>query len=651
MNGWCRKPPDERLLDLPKIAIESRTRGGGSTFFSVVLNYADGFRSDLNLCTTQKNMITRRLLFVLVALNSCVLRLGAMDDLGSRFHAMLDAYYEDYLALFPLDGAINGDNDPRYENIWPNDISAEYQGKVEAMCDHYLKALTQYDRGALTPSDRLSYDVLKWRLSLTKDGTRQLFYLIPVNQFTGNTLLFVQFGSGTYLHPFKTAQDYRNFLSRARGFSAWADTAIANMKEGMARGVVQPRILMERVLPQLEPMMVEEPTTNLFFKPLEKLPSDLSAEDKAKLEAEYREGIRTIIIPAYVRLHTFIKDEYLPRCRDTAGIGAVPGGAAAYAYAIRLQTTTDMTAEEIHVLGLREVARIRGEMEKVKAQVDFKGTLSEFLKFVATDPQFTPYKSEEAVLDGFRAIESRVMAAVPGFFAHVPRTKFEIRATEKFRVVTAAHEYSAGTADGSRPGIFYVPVVTPESYAKVRMEDLFLHEAIPGHHFQLSLALESATLPKFRRYDANNAYVEGWALYCESMGKELGMFTDPYQYFGRLYYDMHRAVRLVVDTGIHAKGWSREQALQFADEQEGSSPTRQTEIAEVERYMAWPGQALGYKIGQLKIRELRTLAETRLGAKFDIREFHDEVLMEGALPLEVLDGRIKTWIAAKLGDK
>jgi uncharacterized protein (DUF885 family) len=574
-----------------------------------------------------------------------VLTLRAGDDSAASFHGTLDAYYEDYLALFPIDAATSGDNDPRYEHVWPNDISPEYREKVVAMCDHYLRALAKYDRETLAPTDQLSYDVLKWRLSLLKEGTRQFFYLTPVNQFTGNTLLFAQFGSGTYLHPFKTAQDYRNFLSRARGFSAWTDTAIANMKEGIAQGVVQPRILMERVLPQLEPMMVDDPATNLFFKPLEKLPDDLSAEEKTKLRTEYLGGIRTIIIPAYAKLHAFIKNEYLPRCRDTAGIVALPGGSEAYAYAIRLQTTTDMTAEEIHALGLREVARIRGEMEKVKTQVGFTGTLAEFLKFVATDPQFRPYETEEAVLDGFRAIESRVMAAVPKFFAHLPRTKFEIRPTEKFRVMTAAHEYSAGTTDGSRPGIFYVPVVTPESYPKVRMEDLFLHEAIPGHHFQISLTLENSALPKFRRYDANNAYVEGWALYCESMGKELGMFSDPYQYFGRLYYDIHRAVRLVVDTGIHAKGWSREQALQFADEQEGSSPTRQSEIAEIERYMAWPGQALGYKIGQLKIRELRTLAEKQLGVKFDIRAFHDEVLMEGALPLAVLDARIKTWIA------
>lgn len=573
--------------------------------------------------------------------------LRAADQSAPQFQAMLDAYYADSVALFPIDAAINGDSDPRYEDVWPDDATAEYRAKVAAMSDRYLGALAKYDRSTLPPGDQLSYDVLKWRLSLLKEGTTQIFYLLPVNQFTGNTLTFAQFGSGTYLHPFNTARDYRNFLSRAHGFSSWVDSAIANMREGIARRVVQPRILMERVLPQLEPLMSEDPAQNLFYGPLAKLPADLSPEDKAKLDAEYRDGIRTIIIPAYSRLHKFIKDEYLPHCRVTAGIGALPGGAEAYAYSIRLNTTTDMTADEIHALGLREVARIRGEMEKVRDQIGFKGTLPEFLKFMATDPQFSPYKTEEAVLDDFRAIESRVMAAVPRFFAHIPRTKFEIRATEKFRVATAAHEYSAGAADGSRPGIFYVPVVTPESYSKVKMEDLFLHEAIPGHHFQISLTLENMALPKFRRYDANNAYVEGWALYCESMGKELGMFSDPLQYFGRLYYDMHRAVRLVVDTGIHAKGWSREQALQYAEEQEGSSPTRQTEIAEIERYMAWPGQALGYKIGQLKIRELRTLAEKQLGGKFDIRAFHDEVLMEGALPLAVLETRIKAWIASQ----
>jgi uncharacterized protein (DUF885 family) len=289
------------------------------------------------------------------------------------------------------------------------------------------------------------------------------------------------------------------------------------------------------------------------------------------------------------------------------------------------------------------VARIRTEMDKVQAQVGFKGTLTEFLNFVATDPQFAPYRTDEDVLNGYRAIEARVMAAVPKFFNHLPHTKFEVRATEKFRAASASAEYNAGAADGSRAGIFYVPILIPQAYRTTRMEDLFLHEAIPGHHFQLSLALENTALPRFRRYDANNAYVEGWAFYCESLGRELGMYSDPYQDLGMLLGDMHRAVRLVVDTGLHAKGWTREQALQYGADQEGG--TTDSQVAEIERYMAAPGQALGYKIGQLKIRELRTLAEKQRGPKFDIRAFHDEILMEGALPLAVLEARLKSWLA------
>ena len=566
---------------------------------------------------------------------------------ASPFHAMLDHYYEEYLALFPIDAAVSGDSDPRYEAVWPNDISAEYRARVAAMCTKFLGELAHYDRAALSATDRLSYDTLQWSLSARRELGTHFFHLLPVNQFSSPTLTFAQMGSGQSVHPFRTAQNFRNFISRAQGFSRWTDTAIANMKEGVAKGFVPPKTLMERVLPQLESLMADDAEKNIFFAPLRMLPADLTPADRDRLATEYTAAIHDIIIPAYRRLHAFIKDEYLPHCRDTAGIGALPGGAAAYASQVRWQTTTDFTPEQIHEIGLKEVARIRGEMDKVQAQVGFKGTLAEFLSFVATDPQFAPYRTEEEVLNGYRAIESRVMASVPKFFRHLPRTKFEVRATEKFRAASASAEYNPGAADGSRPGVFYVPIVDPRNFRTPRMEDLFLHEAIPGHHFQISLTIENTSLPRFRRFDGNNAYVEGWALYCESIGKELGMYTDPYQNLGMLFGDMHRAVRLVVDTGLHAKGWTREQALAYGAEQEGGTPDRQ--IAEIERYMAIPGQALGYKIGQLKIRELRTLGEKQLGAKFDLPGFHDEVLMGGALPLAVLDAHIKAWLAASAG--
>ncbi len=567
---------------------------------------------------------------------------AADDDQPIRFDVLLDQYYDEYVELFPIEAAINGNNDHRYEASWPDDLSLEHRAKVAALCDKYLEELDRYKRARLQPSEQLSYDCLKWSLAVRREGLKQIYPLLPVSQFSCPTLTFAQMASGASVHPFNTAQDYRNFLGRAKGFSRWIDTAIANMRTGMAKGIVQPRVLMERVLAQLEPLMVDDASANILFNPLKKLPAGLSAPDRDKLATEYREGVRSIMIPAYQRLHDFIRDEYLPKCRATAGISAIPGGKEAYAWSVGWQTTTNLTPEAIHEIGLAEVERIRGEMEKVRAQVGFQGTLNEFLNFVATDPRFSPYKTDEEVLNGYRAIEGRVMATVPKFFRHVPRMKFEIRATEKFRAATASAEYNAGTVDGSRPGVFYVPIVDPAKFRTPRMEDLFLHEAIPGHHFQLSLALENGFLPRFRRYDANNAYVEGWALYCESIGKELGMYSDPYQYFGMLLGDIHRAIRLVVDTGMHAKGWTREQALAYAAENEGGSPEQQ--VAEIERYMAWPGQALGYKIGQLKISEMRLRGEQKLGAKFDLPGFHDQVLNEGALPLAVLEARVQAWI-------
>ena len=562
-------------------------------------------------------------------------------EANAPFKAMLDACYEEYLALFPIEAAINGDNDHRYDTAWQNEFTAEHHARTVAWCDKYLAALAKTNRAALSTTDQLSLDTLKWNLTLRREATKQVFDLMPVNQFNCATLTFAQMGSGSFLHPFKTAQDYRNFLARARGFAGWVDTAIEQMRTGIARGIVEPRILMERVLPQLAPMMADDEEKNIFFAPLKTLPAGLAAGEKEQLAAEYRAGLRRIVLPAYAKLHAFVRDEYLPKCRDTAGITVIQGGKEAYAWAVRWQTTTDMTPEEIHQLGLREVARIRGEMEKVRAQTGFAGTLPEFLKYVATDARFAPFKTQDEVIDAYRKIGDRIMAGVPKMFGKLPKTLFAIRATEPFRAATASAEYISGSADGTRPGVFYVPVVDPTKYRTGRMEDLFLHEAIPGHHFQLSLALENTSLPRLRRYDANNAFVEGWALYTESLGRELGLYTDPYQYLGMLGGEMHRAIRLVVDTGIHAIGWTREQAMAYGAENEGGAP--ESQVAEIERYMAWPGQALGYKIGQLKIRELRARAEKKLGAKFDLRAFHDEILGEGALPLAVLEQHLDEW--------
>lgn len=565
------------------------------------------------------------------------------------FADLLHRCYEEYLALYPIEAGINGDTDPRFQAMWPDDLSPAWRARVQAWSAKYQAELARVDKSKLSASERLSYDSLRFSLRIRAEATRRPLHLLPVNQFSCATLTFAQMGSGAFIHPFKTAQDYRDFLGRAKGFSAWVDQAIANMKEGMARQVVQPRVLMERVLPQLANLMKSEAEGNILFDPLKALPAGLDDAAKAKLAADYRAGINGIARPAYARLHAFIQDTYLPACGTHSGLGALKGGPEAYRTLVRLQTTTNLSPDQIHALGLQEVTRIQGEMEAVKTQVGFQGTLPQFLAFVATDPKFTPFKTEQEVLDAYRAMETKVNAAIPKLFGAVPKTPFQIRATEAFRAATASVEYIAGAADGSRPGTFYVPIVEATQMRTPRMGSLFLHEAIPGHHFQLSLAMENQALPRFRRTDGNNAFVEGWALYTERLGFDLGLYEDPYQAFGMLLADLHRAIRLVVDTGLHAKGWSREQALAYAAGLEGGRPEAQ--IPEIERYMAYPGQALGYKVGQLKFLELRAFGERTLGKAFPLRDFHDEILREGALPLAVVDAHLRQWILGKAPQK
>jgi uncharacterized protein (DUF885 family) len=565
------------------------------------------------------------------------------------FPDLLHRCYEEYLTLYPIEAGINGDTDPRFQAMWPDDLSPAWRARVQAWSRKYQAELARVDRSKLSTSERLSYDSLRFSLRIRAEATRHPLHLLPINQIACETLTFAQMGSGAFIHPFKTERDYRDFLGRAKGFSAWVDQAIANMKEGMAKGIVPPRILMTRVLPQFADLMKPEAEGNILFDPLKTLPAGLDAAAQAKLAADYRAGINGIARPAYARLHAFIQDVYLPACGTHSGLGALKGGPEAYRTLVRLQTTTDLTPDQIHALGLREVARIQGEMEAVKAKVGFQGTLAQFLAYVATDPRFAPFKTEQEVLDTYRAMATKVNAAIPKLFGTVPKTGFEIRATEAFRAASASVEYIAGAADGSRPGTFYVPIVDATQMRTPRMGSLFLHEAIPGHHFQLSLAMENPALPRFRRTDGNNAFVEGWALYSERLGFDLGLYDDPYQAFGMLLADMHRAIRLVVDTGLHAKGWSREKALAYAAELEGGSPEAQ--IPEIERYMANPGQALGYKLGQLKFLELRAFGETTLGKAFPLRDFHDEILREGALPLAVVDAHMRAWIRGKAPKK
>src|SRR5690606_1720588 len=419
--------------------------------------------------------------------------------------------------------------------------------------------------------------------------------------------------------------------------------AEANLREGARRDITQPKVIVEKVLPQLAAHVVEEAEQSLFWQPVENMPKDFSAEDRARLTAAYRTAIETRIVPAYRSLHDYLRVEYLPSSRETVGLYALPDGRAWYDYTIRINTTTTLPADAIHDLGLAEVKRIRDEMEKVMRSVGFDGTLAEWFEYVKTDDRFY-YDSEEALLQGYRDIEARVKATVPDLFDVHPEAGFEVRAVEAFRAASAAVASSEPPSpDGSRPGIFYVNTRDLRAQPKFGMETLFLHEAIPGHHFQVALQIELEDLPRFRRFGDYTAFSEGWALYAESLGKELGFFRDPMQWYGRLSDEMLRAMRLVVDTGLHSRGWTRERAIRFM--QENSSMADSDIVAEVERYIVMPGQALAYKIGQFKISELRERAEEELGDRFDIREFHTQVLIDGELPLPVLEEKIERWIA------
>jgi len=553
---------------------------------------------------------------------------------------LFEQYYNDRMKLFPLEATANGDN--RYNDRLPIDISDSYRDTLKSFYQKYLNALNTYDTTSLSENNKMSYDMLHWDLQTALEGLKFHDNLIPINQFWGLPLTFGQLGSGQSNQPFKTVKDYDDFLKRISAFVSWCDSAIANMKKGAALGFTNPAILMERVLPQMKSMVVSDATQSIFYMPVKNFPKEISENDRRRLDSLYRKAITDEIVPSYKKLHDFIKDEYIPKCRSTAGISALPDGKEEYSYLIKYWTITTMTADEIFDLGQKEVKRLREEMEKIKETTGYKGDLKSFFNYLNTDKKFLPFNKEKEVLDSFNEIHQRMQPQLSKLFHVVPKTKFEIRQTEKFREASASAEYNQGTPDGKRPGIFYVPIPDATKFNTFGMEDLFLHEAIPGHHYQISLQQENDSLPKFRRFIWYGAYGEGWALYTESLGKELGLYSDPYQYFGALSEEMHRAIRLVVDVGIHLKGWTREQAIEFSLDNEGESKENIT--SEIERYMAVPGQALAYKIGQLKIRELRSKAEKELGAKFNIAKFHDAVLDSGCLPLALLEAKINKWI-------
>ncbi|MDB5699318.1 MAG: hypothetical protein JWN69_2122 [Alphaproteobacteria bacterium] len=563
---------------------------------------------------------------------------------AARLRALFAASDEAMLKRNPLQALFRGDM--RYASQFGDYISDPFFAAEKQSAVDDLAALAGIDRNALNREDRISYDVFKFQRSQDLQSYEPALLRAtierPIDHFSGMQTFVPDLASGDSVAPFKTIDDYRDNLSRLAGYITYLDRAIARMRQGMAHGVTNPKLVMANVVGQLDALIAEGVTGSTFYKPVTKFPPAFDAADRARLTAAYASFIRDRLIPAHVRLRDFIKNEYLPHARETVGLGQMPGGAALYAYLVESTTTTDMTPAEIHALGLSEVDRIHREMEKVKDRIGFKGSLPEFFTFMRTSPKFAP-ASADAMRAAFLAIDKKVLTAVPREFATIPKSPLEIRPVPAYKEKTeAAGSYQGGTPDGSRPGIFYYNAYDLPSRFTWGFETLFLHEAIPGHHFQISLAQENTALPAFQRFGGNTAFVEGWALYAESLGPALGLFTDPYQLYGHLNDEILRAMRLVVDTGIHAKGWGRDQAIAYM--LANSAMGRTDATAEVERYIAIPSQALAYKVGQLTIRRLRTKAEQELGAKFDPRAFHEQVLMSGALPMTVLEAKIDGWI-------
>jgi uncharacterized protein (DUF885 family) len=562
---------------------------------------------------------------------------------NQQLDSLAEAFFEAGLALSPVGATSLGDN--RYNHIYTVGFSPDIRARARALNQEYETRLQAIDPASLDAEHQLTYEIFRRELEESREGELFPSHLVPLNQFFNFTASFAQMGAGTGLHPFRTVDDYEDFLGRIRGFEQALDITIANLREGMEKGIVQPRVLMERVLPQLSAHVVDDPTTSLFYGPVTNLPESFSATDRARLTAEYTAAIRDRIVPAFRELHDFIRDEYLPRTRTTVGLSALPDGRAWYEFQVRAITTTDLTPEQIHDIGLSEVARIHREMETVMRQVGWQGDLKSFMQHLSTDPRYR-YTTREEMLADYRAAQARIDASTDRLFDVKPKANYEIRPVEPFRERSfSGGSYTPASLDGTRPGVFHLNTYDPPGRPRYGMESLLIHEGSPGHHFQISIARELEHLPRLRRFGGYTAYSEGWGLYAETLGKELGLYQDPYQYFGYLSSELWRAIRLVLDTGIHARGWTLEQAKEYA---RANSANSETNIqAEVERFAAIPGQALAYKVGEMKITELRRRAEAALGPRFDIKAFHRAILEDGALPMDVLDAKINRWIAAQ----
>jgi uncharacterized protein (DUF885 family) len=562
---------------------------------------------------------------------------AAEPTAAERLHQLFEAEWERGLRENPTWASYLGDR--RFDDRWPDRAPAA-RAESHAADRAVLEALAAIPVGELSEADRLNHELFGRTYRQQIDAHGWGLQYLPITQRRG----IQSAHQVAEVLPFANVRDYENWVARLEGVGAYVDQTIALLREGKSRGLVQPCIIMERIPAQIAKQVVDDPTQSLFYAPLTRVPADIPSVDRERLEAAARAAIARDVVPAYRRLQEFFDREYLPACRQSVGIWDTPGGEAWYQNRIRWFTTTGLTADEIHALGLREVERIRGEMHKVIERVGFKGSFEEFLAFLRTDPRFR-YTDPDQLLQAYLAMSKRIDPLLPQYFGRLPRMPYGVRPipAESAPDTTTAY-YQPPSMDGRRAGYYYVNLYKPEERPTYEIPVLSIHEAVPGHHLQIALAQELGEQPKFRRNFEATAFTEGWALYSESLGEEMGFYDDPYDKFGQLTYEMWRAVRLVVDTGLHHKRWTRQQAIDFF--KANAAKTELDIINEIDRYISWPGQALAYKIGELRIKELRARATEALGPKFDIRAFHDVVLGSGAIPLDVLEANVERWVQA-----
>ncbi|MBH0078956.1 DUF885 domain-containing protein [Pseudoalteromonas sp. NZS11] len=578
-------------------------------------------------------------------LNTVNASAGIVSELSAeqQLDVLVAQYYDESLTYSPISATYNGRNE--FNDQFTPEISKENRAKKAAFYKKYQQRLNFIDKAQLTGQSLLSFEILERDLALKLEGMQFPDYLLPINQMAGAHNTFAGFGSGQSAQPFNTAEDYTAFISRSEGFVKWLASVERSMAQGIKLGITLPKPLAEKLQPQFAAHVVKNAEDSLFWGPIKKLPDSFSAQQKQKVTAQYRELIMKHLVPAYKSMSDFLANQYIANSRESVGYSDLPNGKAWYEYQIKKNTTLSLSADEIHDIGLSEVSRILSEMKKVKETVGFKGELSEFFDHLRDSDEFY-YDTPEELIAAYENVKKKIDARLPLLFNIAPKAPYVVKAVEAYRAQSAAGaSYASPAPDGSRPGIFYINAYNLKAQPKFLLETLSIHEAAPGHHFQIALQQEIEGLPDFRKFGGYTVFAEGWALYAESLGKELGLFTDPYMWYGRLSDEQLRAMRLVLDTGFHAKGWTRQQGIDYM--LANSSMAKSDVIAEVERYIAWPGQALSYKLGQFKIQELRDFSKKELGNKFDIKAFHTQILIDGALPMPILEEKIKRWVKSQ----